>query len=87
MSHYDKRGARMNYVSQNNVSEVARIRASIEAECEALNNLTLFSCTGGHDIINAKYKALDAHHQELSSIVGEKEAISTVVAIYNDVVH
>jgi hypothetical protein len=77
----------MNHVAQNNVSEVARIRASIEAECIALNHLTIFSRTGSHDIIDAKYKALDAHHQEFSSIVSESEAVSTIVAIYNDVVH
>ena len=76
----------MEPIAHDNVSDVARIRASIEAECAALNNLALFSRTGSHDIINAKYKALDDYHQELSNIMGEKEAISTVVAIYNEVV-
>jgi hypothetical protein len=76
----------MNHVAQNNGSEVARIRANIEAECIALNHLTLFSRTGSHDIINAKYKALDRYHQELKAVIGDREATSTVVAIYNDVV-
>ena len=65
-------------------SEVARIRASIEAECEALNNLSLFTCTASHDIINSRFKALDTYHQELQDIVGEVEATETVVTIYNE---
>jgi hypothetical protein len=72
--------------AQKNVSEVARIRENIEAECEALQHMTLFVCTASHDIIHAKFKNLDACHQELRAIVGENEATSTIVSIYNEVV-
>jgi hypothetical protein len=76
----------MEHIAKGNVSEVTRIRANIEAECVALHNLSLFSRTGSHDIINAKYKNLDAYHQELRTLMGDDEATSTIVAIYNDVV-
>jgi hypothetical protein len=76
----------MRQFAQTNVSEVARIRANIEAECEALQNLALFSRVGSHDIINARFKSLDACHQELCAILGENEAISTLVAIYDEIV-
>lgn len=68
------------------VSEVAKVRASIEAECVALRNATLFSRIGSHDIINARYKALDAHHQELRAVMSDNEATSLIVAIYNEIV-
>lgn len=68
------------------VSDVARTRANIEAECEALNHLMLFSVAGSHDIINARFKALDTYHQELCTAMPESEATSTIVAIYNQVV-
>ncbi len=44
----------MEPIAHGNVSEVARIRANIEAECSALRNLSLFSRTGSYDIRNAK---------------------------------
>jgi hypothetical protein len=65
-------------------SEVARIREQIEAECQALQALSLFTASASHDIINARFKSLDGYHQELKAIVGENEATSTVVAIYNE---
>jgi hypothetical protein len=67
-------------------SDVARVRANIEAECQALQNLSLFSRTASHEIINARFKSLDACHRELRTLVGENEATSTVVAIYNEIV-
>jgi hypothetical protein len=76
----------MEPIVQKNASEVARIRANIEAECEALQHMTLFACAASHDIIQAKFKNLDACHQELRAIVGENEATSTIVSIYNEVV-
>ncbi len=76
----------MEPIAQKHVSEVARIRANIEAECEALQHMTLFACTANHEIIHAKFRNLDACHQELCAIVGENEATSTIVAIYNEVV-
>ncbi len=76
----------MKQSAQTNVSEIARIRANIEAECEALQNLALFSRVGSHEIISARFKSLDAYHQELCAILGENEATSTIVAIYNEIV-
>ncbi len=76
----------MEHIAPENASEVARIRANIEAECESLQHMTLFACTASHDIIQAKFKNLDACHQELRALIGENEATSTIVAIYNDVV-
>ena len=76
----------MKQFAQANISEVTRIRANIEAECEALQNLTLYSHIGGHDMISARFKSLDACHQELRAIVGENEATSTMVAIYDKIV-
>ncbi len=66
------------------VSDVARVRANIEAECTVLQHFSLFSRTASHDIISARFKNLDAYHQELRALVGDDEATSTVVAIYNE---
>jgi hypothetical protein len=68
------------------VSEVARIRANIEAECEAMRHYLLFSACGSHDIINARFKNLDAYHQELRTIMPENEATTTIVTLYNEIV-
>lgn len=65
------------------ISDVARIRANIEAECEALNNLSLFTRTASHEIISARFKALDEHHSKLKAIVGEDKATEMIVDIYN----
>jgi len=76
----------MNHVAQNNVSEIARIRASIEAECQALAHMSLFTNTASHDTIAHRFKVLDTYHSELKELVGDKEATKQVVAIYNDTV-
>lgn len=76
----------MKQIAQDSISEVARIRANIEAECTALQNLALFSRSGSHDIINARFKALDMYHQELRAVMPEHEATSLIVAIYNETV-
>jgi hypothetical protein len=69
-----------------NVSDVARTRANIQAECEALKHLMLFSQSGSHEIIRARFQALDAYHQELRAAMPEEEATSLMVAIYTEVV-
>ncbi len=68
------------------VSEVARTRANIQAECEALRHLMLFSQSASHEIIHARFQALDACHQELRAVMPEEEATSLLVAMYTDVV-
>jgi hypothetical protein len=67
-------------------SEVARTRANIEAECEALRHFLLFSHSGSHAIISARFQALDAYHQELCMVMPEQEATSLMTAIYTEVV-
>ena len=71
---------------KHDVSEVARIRANIEAECGALRNLRLFSQCASHQIIATRFQALDAYHQELRAAMPEQEATALLVAIYTDVV-
>lgn len=71
---------------KNYTSEVARTRENIEAECEALRHLMLFSHSASHEIIHARFQALDACHQELRAVMPEQEATSLIVAIYTDVV-
>ncbi len=67
-------------------SDVARTRANIAAECEALRHLMLFLQCGSHEIIHARFQALDAYHQELRATMSEQEATSLIVAIYTDIV-
>ncbi len=69
-----------------NVSDVARTRANIAAECEALKHLMMFSQCGSHEIIHARFQALDTYHQELRAVMPEQEATSLMVTIYNDIV-
>jgi nanoRNase/pAp phosphatase (c-di-AMP/oligoRNAs hydrolase) len=71
---------------KHHVSEVARTRANIQAECEALRHLMLFSQSATHEIIRARFQALDAHHQQLRAVMPEEEATSLLVGIYTDVV-
>lgn len=68
------------------MSEVARTRANIQAECEALRHLMLFSQSASHEIIRARFQALDAYHQELRAVMPEQEATSLLVAMYTDIV-
>ncbi len=65
-------------------SEIARIRANIEAECQSLYHLSLPAVSASHAIIQARFKALDTYHQELKAIVGESNATEMVVNIYNE---
>jgi len=67
-------------------SDVARTRANIKAECEALRHLMLFSQSASHEIIHTRFQALDTCHQELRAVMPEQEATSLLVAIYMDVV-
>jgi hypothetical protein len=64
-------------------SEIARLRARIEAECQALQNLMLFSSVASHCSIDARYRNLEWCHDQLKPLVGEKQAIAFIVDIYN----
>ena len=66
------------------LSEIARIREQIEAECQALYHLqSLPAMCASHEIIQTRYKALDSYHEQLKGVVGESVATETVVTIYN----
>lgn len=67
-----------------NKSDIARMRENIEAECIALNNLSLFTSTASHEIIQAKYRTLDNYHQQLKEVIGEDKAAELIVTIYNE---
>ena len=67
-------------------SEVAAMRARIEEECQALNNLTLFSSVASHETIRLAYKNVEAHVDELKKLVGEKKANDIACDIYCKVV-
>ena len=46
----------------------------------------LFSQSGSHEIIRARFQALDSYHQELRAVMPEEEATSLLVAMYTDIV-
>ena len=57
-----------------NESEIARLRAQLEREHEAsVWALTgLASGTAQHAFITARFRRMDAYHQQLSELVGEE---------------
>lgn len=65
-------------------SEVARIREQIELECQALANLKLFSAVASHKSITRRYENLERYHEHLRTLVGEQEATTIMVGIYNE---
>lgn len=64
-------------------SEIARLREQIEAECESLRMLRLFSSTASHELIRVKFDVLDKHYQQLIGVVGKTEAVAMCFTIYN----
>ncbi|GAC1634656.1 MAG: hypothetical protein NVS4B7_21250 [Ktedonobacteraceae bacterium] len=68
-------------------SEVARIRAQIELECEAIRRVFEEPARyASHSAIDARYRNLGMHQDTLELHVGGKEAILAVVEIYQRVV-
>jgi hypothetical protein len=64
-------------------SQVARIRAQIEAECEAMRNgFYGYAITAPHQFIHARYDRLGKLQDELAQYVGEHQATQEVVAFY-----
>ena len=62
-----------------NKSEVARLRAEIDREIEALHQLKYgFARCASHESIMSRYRALDRHYAELVPYVGEEVAIATI---------
>lgn len=64
-------------------SEVAQLRARIEEECQAMQNLMRFSSVASHRSIDARYKSLERYHAQLAPLVGEEQATGIIVDIYN----
>lgn len=66
-------------------SEIADLRQRLAAECEAgwqaLHGLA--SGVAKHDIIAAKFRSMDAHHQRLTELVGADQAITMLYEIYD----
>ncbi len=68
-------------------SEVARIRAQIELECQAIRRVFEEpAIIASHAAIDARYRNLGTHQAALEKHVGEREARETVVNIYQAVV-
>jgi len=68
-------------------SEVARIRAQIELECEAIRRVFEEPAIyASHAAIDARYRNLGTHQDALQQHIGEQEAMQTVVDIYQKVV-
>ena len=64
-------------------SEVARIRAQIEAEIASLNLLIgAPAIVASHRIIEHKYSYLDRLGNELSEVVGKEEADKFITNMY-----
>lgn len=64
-------------------NELAKLRERIELECQALQHLMHFSAVASHRAINRRYRNLDRHHDQLKPLVGEEQATSILVDIYN----
>ncbi len=68
-------------------SEVARIRAQIELECQAIRRVFEEpAIVASHAAIDARYRNLGIHQQSLEQHIGEQEAYETLVDIYQRVV-
>ena len=68
-------------------SDVARIRALIELECEAIRRVFEEPAIyASHAAIDARYRNLGMHQDALQQHVGEQEATLTIVDIYEKIV-
>ncbi len=66
-------------------SEVARLRKSIEQECEAMKvGLTGYAVVSNHDTINHRYDAIGGYQQQLEPLVGSEEAARISIEIYRE---
>ena len=68
------------------VSDVARIRARIDLEIEALQWLKsgLVKCAS-HEAIMNHYRALDSYHDQLARHVGEEQATDEICERMNTI--
>lgn len=69
------------------MSEVARLRQAIEAECESIHlAMHAFRMTASHDVINSRYNGIGNYMEELKLLVGEQEAARIAVETYIQIV-
>lgn len=63
-----------------NQSEVARLKAQLNAECEAARlAMTGYAEVARHETITARMENMGALHEELKGIIGEREATEALV--------
>ncbi len=67
-------------------SDVAQLRIQIEAECQAIQHLMLFSSSASHRVISTKYRNLERYHDQLKPLLGESQATSLIVDMYDRIV-
>lgn len=69
---------------ENSQSEVARLMACIELESEAMQNaLTGWAAVAKHAVVAHRYEAISHYHDQLISLVGEKQAAVLLVKSYS----
>ena len=68
-------------------SEIARLRAQIEQECQA-SWQALYGLASGnaqHEVISTRMRRMDTHHQRLKELLGDEQATELVCQVYNHV--
>jgi hypothetical protein len=65
-----------------NKSEVARMRAAIEAECEAMAHMAGPQRVGGHREVIARYENLGTLTEQLAQATSDQEANTFMVDAY-----
>lgn len=72
-------------VEMDGKSEVAKLKAQIEQECQAMKAaLTGYAVVSNHDTINHRYDAIGECQQQLEPLVGPKEAARIAIDIYRE---
>lgn len=66
------------------MSEVARIRAQIDCEIEAMRQAQGYAVVARHDIITHRYENLTACFERLAAKIGEATAIAEIVQKMED---
>ena len=62
------------------MSEVAKIRARIDQEIEAMNiAIRGYTLTARHDIINNRYAELETCKEQLTPYLGEQGALEVII--------
>lgn len=65
------------------MSEVAKLRAQIELECESIRLAMYgFADVASHEVIERKYTVLGEHQEALERLVGKDEASSIFFQTY-----